>query len=155
VVVKRCLLVLALLGCDSRSLITSDAGSQPVIMSDGGAEALEASAADVQQETATVDDGASGVDVVDADDIDANIVDAGVYICLGERTCIEYDNGQIPTTCGAPLLGPCGTPPDPANDICVLRPGVLMYYYPLMVPYPGVDGGFVTFGAPPPECQHP
>jgi hypothetical protein len=107
----------------------SDAGARP---------ALEASAPDVSQET-------------------AGVVDASVYSCFTRYFCTEYHDGQSPSCPAEGTLLPrsCDPPTDPANDICVLEPGVLIYYYPDMIPYPGVDGGFVTLGAPPPECTRP
>jgi hypothetical protein len=83
----------------------------------------------------------------------ADIVDASVVSCVELYACVEYHNSESPV-CGASAWpGPCA-PADPEN-ICVLRPGVLVYGYPQMVPYPGVDGGFVIIGTIHPECQHP
>jgi hypothetical protein len=137
--VKRALLAATLfLGCSSPSGTASDAGPEP---------GLEASALDVPQETVEKDD------VVASDAVEgADVVDAGVFHCISLYSCVEYHDGR---PCDGALAGPCGTPDDPANDICVLRPGVLVYYYPQVIPYPGIDGGVVIIGAPSPECQRP
>jgi hypothetical protein len=78
-----------------------------------------------------------------------------VHCVTDNFSCIEYHD--VPAPCGQWVAdGGCGTPPDPANDICVIGPGIIQFVYPMLVPYPGVDGGFVRIGGNPyPECQRP